>query len=345
MILHERAERPTAVLPGALIPARAVRPTARSQSRMSIGSILRTGWVQSFVGHAIAFVALGMIGPHVDEAMGPIKLVLALPTEVEEPVVAGATFVIEPPPPAMAESAVELVPIQQPPVALLPVDGVWNEPAAGLAPMEAWADLPGDALWNELTPGGGDARALPGITGRAARAGAIPGGGEASPPRGAIGGELGRRLQAAGAQTGDVQVSIRWDGVNDIDLHVMVEPFGGVGGSLVCWQQRIGRCGGMLDVDANAHPAWLNPKPVENVFWPSGRAPFGRYTIAVHHYMPWSRIPRTPVEVAVLVDGEVSTFQVVATYGEPARVVTSFIRQLPEAAGQLAAADQRDPKE
>lgn len=344
MIPNEQADRATQVLPAGLVPGRVVRRFSPPQGRM-VWSILRTGWVQSFVGHAIAFVALGMIGPHVDEATGPIKLALALPTGVEEPVIAGATFAIEPPPPAPVESGSDLVPIPQPPVAMLSVENTFHEPGAGLVPVNPGDEIPSDALWNELTPRGGDARALPGISERAARVTTVPGDGEASPPRGAIGGELGRRLQAAGAQTGDVQVSIRWEGVNDIDLHVMLEPFGALGGSLVCWQQRIGRCGGMLDVDANAHPAWLNPRPVENVFWPSGRAPFGRYTVAVHHYMPWSRLPRTPVEVAVLVDGKVTTFQVVATHGEPARVVTSFIRQRPQAAGQLAAADRSNPED
>ena len=39
---------------------------------------------------------------------------------------------------------------------------------------------------------------------------------------GGFGGEMGRRLSAAGAKTGDVQISIAWDGVDDIDVHVMV---------------------------------------------------------------------------------------------------------------------------
>ena len=159
-----------------------------------------------------------------------------------------------------------------------------------------------------------------------------------------IDGEMGRRLQAAGAKTGDVQVSIRWDNVNDIDVHVKVEAVSNGQWSLISWMSRLGRCGGMLDVDANAHPAMLTPQPVENVFWGKGQAPYGRYTVVVHHYRNWAGPVKTPVEVAVLVDGQVQRFQVNAVYGAPPTVVTSFARhiQLPiqdanrrEAAGKL----------
>ena len=89
---------------------------------------------------------------------------------------------------------------------------------------------------------------------------------------------------------------------------------------------RLGQCGGLLDVDANAHPAMLVPQPVENVFWGKGQAPYGRYTVAIHHYRNWAGPVQTPVEVAVLVDGQLQRFQVNAVYGAPPTVVTSFVR-------------------
>ena len=82
-----------------------------------------------------------------------------------------------------------------------------------------------------------------------------------------FGGEMGRRLAAAGAQTGDVQVSIAWNGFDDIDVHVMIEPLNGGPPSVICWMSRMGFCGGFLDVDANANPGMLTPAPVENIFW------------------------------------------------------------------------------
>jgi len=150
--------------------------------------------------------------------------------------------------------------------------------------------------------------------------------GDSNAGGGGIGGELGRRLQAAGAKTGDVQVSIRWDNVNDIDVHVKVEALSDGRWSLINFMNRLGQCGGLLDVDANAHPAMLVPQPVENVFWGKGQAPYGRYTVAIHHYRNWAGPVQTPVEVAVLVDGQLQRFQANAVYGAPPTVVTSFVR-------------------
>lgn len=144
---------------------------------------------------------------------------------------------------------------------------------------------------------------------------------------GGFGGEMGRRLVAAGAKTGDVQISIAWDGVDDIDVHVMVEPLVGGSYSMISWMNRRGLCGGFLDVDANANPGMLTRIPVENIFWAKGLAPYGRYTVAIHYFRSWSGQARMPVDVAVLVDGEVKRFHPVATVGQPLTMVTTFDRR------------------
>jgi hypothetical protein len=298
--------------------------------------------MHSLVGHTVVLVVLGMIFPASDESKPPVRLVLAPPAEAEEPLEEESISLIVVTPLPETESDPEPVPMEPPAVELLTVEDALVEPAPVASSADAWAELADDALVVEFAIRPRDALAAPQAPARPAQGGIFHGDGKAARPSGVIDGELGRRLQAAGAQTGDVQVSMRWDGVNDIDLHVMVEPFGGGGRSVISWQQKFGACGGVLDVDANAHPVQLTPAPVENVFWARGRAPFGRYTIAIHHYMPWSRLPRTPVEVAVLVDGKVTRFQVVATSGEPARVVTSFIRHPAGVADQLAAANPND---
>jgi hypothetical protein len=92
----------------------------------------------------------------------------------------------------------------------------------------------------------------------------------------------------------------------------------------------MGFCGGFLDVDANASPGMLTPAPVENIFWGKGRAPYGRYTVAVHHFRNWSGRSSTPVELAVFVDGQVSRFQPVAIHGQPLMKVTQFERRPPQ---------------
>jgi hypothetical protein len=284
-------------------------------------------------------VVLGTIVQSADDKKTPVRLVLAPPAPAEEPVTQDTMVLIDPEPPTDVHPETLAVPIEPPAIEPLVLEAAEIEPQASASPGNSWVEsIAGDALLAEFVPRLPDAPSRPHApAARAEPGGAFPAAEAAGPP-GVIGGELGRRLRAAGAQTGDVQLSIRWDGVNDIDLHVMVEPLGGGPRSLIGWQQKFGPCGGVLDVDANAHPAQLTPAPVENVFWNRGRAPFGRYTVAVHHYMPWSRLPRTPVEVAVLVDGEVTRFQIVSTHGEPARVVTSFIRLPPKTAGQLTAA-------
>jgi len=152
-----------------------------------------------------------------------------------------------------------------------------------------------------------------------------------------IGGEIGRRLRSAGARTGDVQVSIAWNNFNDIDLHVMVEAAGPVRGvSQINFFNRRGACGGWLDVDQNVTP-WT-PAAVENVFWAHNHAPYGKYTVAVHHFRNWGGADPTEVEVVVLVDGKQSRFITLVQAGQPPRVVTSFLRQRGQEAWQQATA-------
>ncbi len=66
-----------------------------------------------------------------------------------------------------------------------------------------------------------------------------------------------RRLEQAGAQTGDVQVSIAWDNYNDIDLWVVFE--GQQGRFVINWMNRIGPNNGMLDVDRNCSRRRIRP--------------------------------------------------------------------------------------
>jgi hypothetical protein len=78
--------------------------------------------------------------------------------------------------------------------------------------------------------------------------------------------------------TGDVQFTLTWSSVADLDLAVK-EPdgteiwFGSPGPSAT---------GGELDVDSNVGCA--DDGAVENVFWPPGEAPSGTYTVLVRGY-------------------------------------------------------------
>ena len=90
--------------------------------------------------------------------------------------------------------------------------------------------------------------------------------------------EMSARLRTAGADSGDLRVSLLWDNRNDVDLHV-VEP----SGEHVFYGNRVSRrSGGMLDVDMNVNGQ--TTKPVENVFWPKGAVPHGRIRVYIQLY-------------------------------------------------------------
>lgn len=66
-------------------------------------------------------------------------------------------------------------------------------------------------------------------------------------------------------QTGDVQVTLRWNTADDLDLFVS-DPFG----EEVSYFNPQVSSGGILDVDANAGCGERMAEPVENIFWPTG---------------------------------------------------------------------------
>lgn len=134
-------------------------------------------------------------------------------------------------------------------------------------------------------------------------------------------GEISKRLVEYGAKTGDIQISLSWDTVDDLDLHVMVQPMN----SRINWMHRVGRCGGILDIDMNFNPIQLTNRPIENIFWGGPvSAPNGQYTVGVHYYMSWSKRREVPAVVLIKCRNQTKSFPVVVRYGEQMRVVTSF---------------------
>ena len=87
-------------------------------------------------------------------------------------------------------------------------------------------------------------------------------------------------MQREGARGGEVQVSLAWNNVNDLDLHVICPS-----GEEISFRNMRSRCQGRLDVDMNVrgNRPW-SERPVENIFWPEGRSPSGDYTVVVNHY-------------------------------------------------------------
>jgi hypothetical protein len=99
--------------------------------------------------------------------------------------------------------------------------------------------------------------------------------------------------------TGDVGVTLSWATEDDLDLHV-TDP----SGEEIYYGHRTSASGGVLDVDSNAGCANPQSLPVENIFWGTGAAPQGTYTVRVDY---WCGSGDVDFSVRTLVDG-VETF-------------------------------------
>lgn len=78
--------------------------------------------------------------------------------------------------------------------------------------------------------------------------------------------------------TGDVQVLLSWDNYNDLDIACEAP-----NGEVVFFQNKFSSCGGKLEIDMNVeYPDSKNP--IENIYWPSGQAPKGKYNVYLIYY-------------------------------------------------------------
>jgi len=74
---------------------------------------------------------------------------------------------------------------------------------------------------------------------------------------------------------GDVQITLTWDNLADLDLHV-IDP----NGEEIYWANQYSFSNGVLDVDD------INGEGPENIYWPENEAPIGNYEVYIHMY-PW----------------------------------------------------------
>lgn len=131
------------------------------------------------------------------------------------------------------------------------------------------------------------------------------------------------RLERAGAKTGDVQISLIWDNYNDLDLHVFTPR-----GETIFFGRRKSRCRGELDVDMNAGQGTTR-EPVENVYWGKGKAPYGKFKVAVHHYRNHGDPDPTVYEMRIVVDGKTQVVKGQISHGSPRQIVYEFTRNAP----------------
>lgn len=119
--------------------------------------------------------------------------------------------------------------------------------------------------------------------------------------------------------TGDIQAILRWDGANDLDLHV-VEP----SGERLYFAHLRTAAGGILEVDANAGCGSQMNHPVENIYWPRGSSPDGSYQVIVNYYLDCEHPVDTPFTVEVIIGGESQMFSDVATSVDQNILITVF---------------------
>ena len=123
------------------------------------------------------------------------------------------------------------------------------------------------------------------------------------------------RLTRAGARNGAVTVSLLWNDCNDLDLHVECPD-----GQTINFEHKLA-CGGILDIDRNAHPNALTREPVENIVWTRQPEVRGSYTIHVHHYRQFDEAtPSSAFELRLKRGSKVQHFKGTVSQGERVEV-------------------------
>ena len=125
------------------------------------------------------------------------------------------------------------------------------------------------------------------------------------------------RLTRAGARSGEVTVSLLWNDVNDLDLYVRCPD-----GSVISFLNKQA-CGGILDVDRNAHSQHLTREPVENVVWARRPSVPGTYQACVHFFRQHDANRQSLFTLRLVVGGVTKYFSGVVTAGQFVEV-TSF---------------------
>ncbi len=113
--------------------------------------------------------------------------------------------------------------------------------------------------------------------------------------------------------TGDVQILLSWNNLNDLDLSCS-DP----NGDMVWFRNKRVRSGGQLEIDMNVeYPDSRNP--IENIYWPTGGAPSGTYNVYVRYFRQHVRDASSPYKVKVKYGAEEKEYE--GTLNNPNDVV------------------------
>ena len=119
--------------------------------------------------------------------------------------------------------------------------------------------------------------------------------------------------------TGDVQLLLSWNDYNDLDL-ACFDP----NGDLVWHKNKVVASGGRLQIDMNVQFG-ESRTPSENIYWPTGQAPFGTYEVYVTMYKQHeSRIPSSPYHLKVIHNGNTEEFDQTISKADGSLLVCTF---------------------
>lgn len=114
---------------------------------------------------------------------------------------------------------------------------------------------------------------------------------------GAVSGYVLQPLEIHHVGSGDVQISVSWNGASDVDLRV-TDP----SGELVYFDNPTSESGGTLDLDSNAS-CTIDGVNSENIVWPAGHAPRGDYKVTLVYHDDCG-VARTDYVVTVAIAGQ-----------------------------------------
>jgi hypothetical protein len=100
---------------------------------------------------------------------------------------------------------------------------------------------------------------------------------------------------------GDLVVSLLWQSVVDLDLHV-IDPRG----EEIYFENPRSLTGGMLEYEANASCLAATTEPLESIFWKADTAPSGKYQVIVDYYGTCGDEALQEFLVGVWINGELA---------------------------------------
>lgn len=132
----------------------------------------------------------------------------------------------------------------------------------------------------------------------------------------------GRLVAAGAAMSGDIMAALSWETLDDLDLHC-IDP----SGTRIYFQNRRSTTHGELDVDQNVS-APLREDPVEHVYWPTDKAPEGKYVFKVYFYTRRSKLAEVPFRLEVQIGDKLvkkaATLSSAGSTDENGKVVFEF---------------------